>query len=235
MVASGAALRHPEDVFAADSLATLRAAPVVDLHPAQPVTAENLKALSVGHVHDDVRADGALVAGTVTVNDAAEVALIEAKERRERLCGSTCTIEPGAGEYQGERYDQRQRDIRYNQVGLGPAGWGRAGSEVALRLDGAAVQVSVRDRAAGETMKKLKERGREFKLDVDEEVAAAPTGALPLGRGPPRGRYWTCRRPRERSGGGDRPAYRSGVLSVAFGSAPAPWCAAPTRRKPLFL
>ena len=172
-VASGAALRHPDDVFAADSLATLRAAPVVDLHPAQPVTAENFKALSVGHVHDDVRADGALVAGTVTVNDAAEVALIEAKERRELSCGYTCTIESGAGEYLGERYDQRQRDIRYNHVGLGPVGWGRAGSEVALRLDGAAVQVSVRDRAAGETMKKLKVRGREFNLDADEEVAAA--------------------------------------------------------------
>lgn len=166
-------LRHPDDVFAADSLATLRAAPVVDLHPAQPVTAENFKALSVGHVHDDVRADGSLVAGTVTVNDAAEVALIEAKERRELSCGYTCTIESGAGEYLGERYDQRQRDIRYNHVGLGPVGWGRAGSEVALRLDGAAVQVSVRDRAAGETMKKLKVRGREFNLDADEEVAAA--------------------------------------------------------------
>ena len=167
-------LRHPDDVFAADSLATLRAAPVVDLHPSQPVTAENFKTLSVGHVHDDVRADGALVAGTVTVNDAAEVAMIESKERRELSCGYTCTIEPGAGEYEGERYDQRQRDIRYNHVGLGPVGWGRAGSNVALRMDGAAVQVSARDRAAGETMKKkLKVRGREYTLDADEEVAAA--------------------------------------------------------------
>ncbi len=55
-----------------------------------------------------------------------------------------------------------------------PVVWVRAGTDVALHIDVAAVQVSVRDRAAGETMKKLKVRGREFKLDTDD---GAPPGS----------------------------------------------------------
>ncbi len=37
---------------------------------------------------------------------------------------------------EGEFYDALQTNIRGNHVGLGKAGWGRAGSEVRLRLDG---------------------------------------------------------------------------------------------------
>ena len=166
-------LRHPDDVFAADSLATLRGAPVVDLHPTTPVTSENFKALSVGHVRDDVAPSGDFVAGGVVVQDAEEVRRVEAGERREVSCGYTCTIDATPGVWNGERYDQRQREIRYNHVGLGPAGWGRAGSEVSLRMDGAAVQVR-RDAAEESNLKnKLKVMGREFKLDAEDDVAAA--------------------------------------------------------------
>ena len=166
-------LRHPDDVFAADSLSTLRGAPVVDLHPTTPVTAENFKLLAVGHVRDDVAPDGDFVTGGVVVQDAEEVRRVEAGDRREVSCGYSCTIDRTPGEWQGERYDQRQREIRYNHVGLGPAGWGRAGSEVSLRMDGAAVQVR-RDAAEESNLKnKLKVMGREFKLDAVDDVAAA--------------------------------------------------------------
>lgn len=166
-------LRLPEEVFAADALATLRGAPVVDLHPAEEVRADNWRALSVGHVHDDVRPEGDLVVATLTVQDAAEVQRVEAGERREVSCGYTCELEAAPGTYQGERYDAIQRGIRYNHVGLGPTGWGRAGAEVSLRLDGAAVEVR-RDAPKGNAVKKtLKVKGREYKLDAEEDVAAA--------------------------------------------------------------
>lgn len=166
-------LRLPEEVFAKDSLASLQGAPVVDLHPAEEVRADNWRALSVGHVHDDVRPEGDLVLATVTVQDAAEVQLVEQGQRREVSCGYTCELDHTPGVYRGERYDAVQRSIRYNHVGLGPEGWGRAGPEVSLRLDGAAVQVRT-DAPKGNAVKKtLKVKGREYKLDAEEDVAAA--------------------------------------------------------------
>lgn len=170
-------LRPPEEVFSEDSLATLRGAPVVDLHPAEGrVTVDNHRALALGHVHDDVRPAGDLVVATTTVNDAEAVRRIDAGERAETSCGYRCDLDPTPGEWRGERYDQVQRNIRYNHLGIGPKGWARGGDAMALlRCDGAAVQVSAGAPAAeGTTMKKkLKVRGREFTLDADEEVAAA--------------------------------------------------------------
>lgn len=168
-------LRLPEEVFAQASLDTLRGAPVVDLHPKGMVTADSFKTLVTGHVHDELTRDGDLLVGRVTVNDAAEVALINAGERRELSCGYECDLDPTPGVYEptGERYDAVQRSIRYNHVGLGPEGWGRAGSEVALRLDGAAVQVRL-DGARGDGMKKkIRLGGREIHLDAAEDEASA--------------------------------------------------------------
>jgi hypothetical protein len=128
-------LRPRDEVFAPESLATLRGAPVTDLHPPALVRADNYRELSRGHVGDDVREDGGKVAAVVVVQDADLVAKIDSRRAREVSCGYTCQIDPTPGEYEGERYDQIQRQIRYNHVALGPEGWGRAGSEVALRID----------------------------------------------------------------------------------------------------
>lgn len=131
-------LRPREEVFKADSLATLSAAPVTDLHPSTMVTPANVRELQIGHVSDQVRADGALVAGYVTVQDEAAIAAVQAGKRRELSCGYACRIDATPGVYEGERYDQVQRDITYNHVAIGPRNWGRAGRDVALRVDSAA-------------------------------------------------------------------------------------------------
>lgn len=171
-------LRHPDEVFDAASLASLRASPVTDLHPDVPVSSENFRALAVGHVHDDVSAeDGRLVVATLTVQDAAAVAKIHAGDRREISCGYDCEVEPAAGVWEGVPYEGIQRRIVYNHVAIGPGGWGRAGSEVSLRMDGAAVNVRGDARKEPVTMKVLKIRGREYKLDAPEDVAAAQAAA----------------------------------------------------------
>ena len=186
--------RPPEEVFAEDSLATLRGAPVTDLHPSGLVTPATWRDVSVGHVGDDVARDGIYVAASVLVQDASEIARIEAGERREISAGYACRVDDTPGVTpEGEPYDRVQRRIRYNHAALGPEGWGRAGSDVSLRLD-AAVEV-VRDgavaaraddnatagssSAAEETqrMKKktLKVRGREIEIrtDADDGMAEA--------------------------------------------------------------
>lgn len=133
-------LRHPDDVFRADSLETLRLAPLTVGHPkdaaGEPVNvdATNAREFDVGHV-DQPRRDGEFVAGTAIVRPADVVARIDSRELQELSCGYDCKIDPTPGTYQGERYDQRQVEIRYNHVALLPVGKGRAGRDVKLRLD----------------------------------------------------------------------------------------------------
>lgn len=140
-------LRHPDEVFAEDSLSTLAGAPVTDLHPDAPVRPSNWRKVSIGHVGEDVKADGKFIAAPLTIQDADAIAAIEREDRKELSCAYSCRLDEVPGEFGGEHYDAIQRSIRYNHVALGPAGWGRAGNEVALRLDSNGNQIT--DNSAG--------------------------------------------------------------------------------------
>lgn len=163
-----------DEVFKADSLATLEGAPVTELHPEKLVDGANWKSVSVGHLIGAPRRDGDFVVAPVAVQDAGTAGRVEAHELHDVSAGYTCRVDWTAGVTpDGEPYDAVQRDIIYNHAALGPEGWGRAGTEVSLRMNGAACQV--RDVAPGKagTMKKIKIKGREFKLDADDEIAKA--------------------------------------------------------------
>lgn len=128
--------RSPEEVFKADSLATLASAPVTNLHPSELVTAENFKAHSKGHVGESVKQDGDKVTATLYIQDADLVRAVERGDMKQVSCGYTCDVVDSAGTTpSGERYDRAQTNIRYNHAAIVPVG--RAGSEVALRLDAA--------------------------------------------------------------------------------------------------
>lgn len=126
-------LRHPDQVFAEDSLNSMEDAPITDLHHGK-VTAANVSKLSVGHVRDPRPADK-FVRTAAIIQDASTIAAIEKGDRKEISCGYSCDLVMTPGEYEGEHYDAVQTNIRYNHVALGPVGWGRAGKEVALHLD----------------------------------------------------------------------------------------------------
>ena len=128
-------LRLPEEVFRADSLSSMRGAPVTDLHPRELVTPSNVTSHQRGHVADDVREDGRFVRAQVVVQDAGLMKRVQAGERKELSPGYTCEVEAKSGEWRGQKYDGIQRNIVYNHVALGPTGWGRSGSEVSLKLD----------------------------------------------------------------------------------------------------
>lgn len=133
-------LRHPDDIFKSDALDSLKAATLTIGHPGR-VTPKTYKGVAVGHVGDDVRADGRFVKATVYVQDAEGVAFVEKQLSEgkgvELSCGYECDVEKTDGDFDGEKYDARQVGHRYNHVALGPEGWGRAGSEVRLTLDDA--------------------------------------------------------------------------------------------------
>ena len=132
-------LRPRDEVMRPESLATLRGATLTDLHPPQLVTPASWKRDAIGHVGDDVTVDADYVRASVIVQDATAIDRVRGKERRELSCGYTCDLDETPGVFNGKPYTRVQRNITYNHVGLGPEGWGRAGSDVSLRMDGADV------------------------------------------------------------------------------------------------
>lgn len=133
-------LRLPEEVFAEASVRSFEDAPVTDLHPEVLVDSKTWRQYAVGTVRAP-RVDGERVAAEFLVFDAEMIRKIEAGERIEASAGYTCELEETPGTWNGEEYDVIQRGIRANHVALGPVGWGRAGADVALRLDGAGHQL----------------------------------------------------------------------------------------------
>jgi hypothetical protein len=148
--ADGSTVRElvlPEEVRRLESLRSLRDAVVTVGHPdggLRLVTPETFRRDSVGHVSGEPRADGDLVLADLAVLDADTVRRIDAGELVEISAGYRVWIDPTPGIWQGQRYDQVQRNREYNHVALLPPGGGRAGATVSLRLDGegdAAVEV----------------------------------------------------------------------------------------------
>lgn len=129
-------LRHPDEVFHPDSLASLTDAPLTEGHPGV-VTASNWQQVAKGHIKT-ASPEGRFVAAKVVVSHADTIGKVKTKELVELSCGYACTVVAGAGVYEGEVYDSAQTNIRYNHVGMGPAGWGRAGPEVKIKYDGIA-------------------------------------------------------------------------------------------------
>lgn len=128
--------RPPEEVFAEASLASLRDAPVTDLHPADMVGPETFAAVARGNVSGIPSREGDLVSGEVVIQGADLVAKVDRGEAKEISPGYVCSLDftPGVTP-DGEHYDAIQRGITYNHVALGPEGWGRSGARVSLRTD----------------------------------------------------------------------------------------------------
>lgn len=127
-------LRHPDDVFSKEHLDSLANASVTVGHPKEHVTAANSSVLEAGVVLNP-RREGNFVAAELSIRRADTIRRVEARELVELSCGYTLRVDSTPGVYEGQPYEQRQRDLRVNHVGLGPKGWGRAGPEVRIRAD----------------------------------------------------------------------------------------------------
>lgn len=128
--------RPAREVFAQASLDSLRAAPLVEGHPAF-IDGANWAALAKGHIGDDVAPDGEFVRATAHVKDGNTLARVVNGDLVELSCGYTADLVAESGTYDGQPYDAVQTNIRYNHVGLGPKDWGRAGNDVRVFLDSA--------------------------------------------------------------------------------------------------
>ena len=128
-------LRLPEEVFNADSLASLRLKPLTLLHPEEAVTPENVDKFSVGSVGSDVTSDSYRVYVSLTATKKDGIDAVENGTARSLSCGYTCDIEWTSGTMWGMKFDCIQRNIRYNHVALVPVP--RAGDGNSIRMDAA--------------------------------------------------------------------------------------------------
>jgi hypothetical protein len=131
--------RPPDEVFKADSLATFSMVPVTDDHPPVMLDASNTTEWARGAVSESVRQDGDKLRAALLITDASLVEKMERKDACEVSCGYHCDMDETPGEHQGQRYDAVQRNIRGNHVAI--VSKGRAGADVRVRMDGAAVEV----------------------------------------------------------------------------------------------
>jgi hypothetical protein len=147
-------LRLPEEVFAIDSLNSMKLKPMVNNHPAEAVTANNAKALQIGSLGNNPSdwissyasfnpdgiserglsgSDGFHVAIDMTITDAAAIQDVE-NGKVALSMGYGCEIEETSGVWCGMAYDAIQRKIRYNHCAL--VDGARAGDAARIRLDG---------------------------------------------------------------------------------------------------
>lgn len=146
--------RSPEEVFKAESLATLELVPITNNHPTDMIDAANAARLAIGAVGDTIQRDGDKVRAAISVLDTNAIELID-RGKTQISCGYTCTLILDEGvSPEGEPYHARQTDIEYNHVAL--VDRGRAGPEIRIRSD-AAEQVDDADQPKKETDMELKE------------------------------------------------------------------------------
>lgn len=128
-------LRHPDEVFAPKSLASLKNVPVTIEHPPEMLNPQNVAMYRKGHVTEHVQANRDLVEIKMIVEDADAIMAVEQDNMRELSSGYGVDIVWEAGEYEGAPYDCIQTNIIYNHQAI--VSRGRAGPEIRLRLDSA--------------------------------------------------------------------------------------------------
>ncbi|WP_368648983.1 DUF2213 domain-containing protein [Castellaniella ginsengisoli] len=125
--------RPPEEVFAADSLASFDGADVTVMHPGELVNAKNYRKTSVGLIRGAGQQDGDFVKADLVVKDAEAIAAIEKRGFVELSAGYTAEYEHAPGTTDdGTAYDYIQRSIRINHAALLPAGAARAGRQARI-------------------------------------------------------------------------------------------------------
>ena len=154
--------RPAEEVFNADSLASLRGKPITIDHKDGEVTAANAKYLTVGAVLSEGRQDGENLRGDIVIHSPDEIGT-----RRELSLGYTLDLDETPGEFNGERYDAIQRNIRYNHLSV--VNKGRAGSVARLNMDNC--QVTETQPETKQMAKVRLDSGIEY--EVPAEVSAA--------------------------------------------------------------
>lgn len=124
--------RPAEEVFHADSLDTFALVPLcIDHPPVGLLDASNTRDYQRGTVERPTM-EGLKLRARILVTDSDAIEAL-AKGANQVSCGYTCDLEMTPGEYEGQRYDARQVNVRGNHIALVKVA--RGGPELRVRLD----------------------------------------------------------------------------------------------------
>lgn len=107
--------RPEAEVFARDSLRSASRLPITLDHPPAMLDARNYVQYSRGETGEEIMRDGEFMRVPIRVTDAQAVDSVQ-HERQEFSLGYTAEIVMDAGEYQGQAYDAKATNIRYNHL-----------------------------------------------------------------------------------------------------------------------
>ncbi|MCK4521413.1 MAG: DUF2213 domain-containing protein [Nanoarchaeota archaeon] len=126
-------LRHPDHVFEAASLDSMKMIPITNGHPATKiVNADTAKELQIGNTGENIRPDGKFVMASLVITDGQSVDDVK-KGKSELSLGYYSDLVKEDGIYGGQKYDHVQTNIRYNHLAI--VDRARAGAMAALNLD----------------------------------------------------------------------------------------------------
>lgn len=178
--------RDSQEVFSAESLASYRDATLTILrHPADDVTPDNWRDLAHGHVAGAAVQAGDWVEAPVVISSREAVDAVKRGDLVELSCGYETDLVHEPGEYQGQKYDARQTNIRINHLTLLSPGRARAGRDARLVMDAGPERVrrldangdevvddDVGPEARGETQMKHKVKRDGVTVEVEGDAAA---------------------------------------------------------------
>lgn len=121
-------LRRPEQVFHADSLASFIGKPITVDHPKGLVNSKNIDQIQVGTMLSPGRQDGDNVRSDIVIHKPEKIG-----ERRQLSLGYDVDLLEVPGEWNGERYDAEQTNIRVNHLSIVKSA--RAGAKARLNMD----------------------------------------------------------------------------------------------------
>lgn len=167
-------LRHPDEVFAPESLETLQGLPATNNHPeTQLVSPENAKDYIVGWQSDNPKKvrlpeykddSEDYLQSKVVFFDKEAIGQITGGQKSEISLGYTCNLDETPGEWNGQQYDAVQRDIRYNHLSLVERA--RGGSECRIVTD----SISAHELVDGITIVRdeMKVENKTINIDANE-------------------------------------------------------------------
>ncbi len=154
-------LRHPDHVWNDDSIQSMKMIPVTNGHPKERmVTPENFKKLAIGYTGENIVKDENHVMANFVITDKEGVDAVIKFGRKELSLGYLVDLDETPGEYEGEKYDAMQTNIRYNHLAI--VDKARAGEKARIALDRCDAVEFINE---GINMSK-----RKIKLDDDMEV-----------------------------------------------------------------
>lgn len=172
-------LKHPDDLLKPEVVEQLNNLPITDEHPIELVTPDNAREYVKGWTHNEAKSVDNKLANKGTVFDSSLIANIVTGNKKECSLGFVCDIVEESGIYNGQKYDRRQTNFRFNHLAMVPKG--RCGPECSAKLDSKedfAAQIRYdqvdyfknKKRKDGKDMAVIKLDGVEY--EVDEKVKA---------------------------------------------------------------